>query len=77
LFVISKLRWIKKNQAKFSDQPRQSPKEYVSGESHYFKGDRFKAYLTQFMPNWKSYQDELNTFSQSSQFNERVTPVND
>jgi len=41
LFVISKLRWISKNQAKFSGQPRQSAKEYVSGESHYFKGDRY------------------------------------
>ncbi|NJL52901.1 MAG: M48 family metallopeptidase [Hydrococcus sp. SU_1_0] len=40
-FVIAKLRWITKNQAKFSEQPRKSPKEYVSGESHYFKGDRY------------------------------------
>ena len=41
LFAISKLRWIKKNQAKFQAQPRTSPREYVSGESHYYKGDRF------------------------------------
>lgn len=41
LFAISKLGWIKKKQAKFQAQPRQSPREYVSGESHYFKGDRY------------------------------------
>lgn len=41
LFAISKLRWIKKNQAKFQAQPRTSPREYVSGESHYYKGDRY------------------------------------
>ena len=41
LFAISKLKWIKKNQAKFQAQPRQSPREYVSGESHYYQGDRY------------------------------------
>ena len=41
LFAISKLGWIKKKQAKFQAQPRQSPREYVSGETHYFKGDRY------------------------------------
>lgn len=41
LFAISKLGWIKKKQAKFQAQPRQTPREYVSGESHYYKGDRY------------------------------------
>ncbi len=41
LFAISKLSWIKKQQAKFQAQSRQSPREYVSGESHYYKGDRY------------------------------------
>jgi len=41
LFVISKLGWIKKQQREFHSQPRQSKREYVSGESHYFKGDRY------------------------------------
>ena len=41
LFAISKLSWIQKNQAKFQAQPRISPREYVSGESHYYKGDRY------------------------------------
>jgi predicted metal-dependent hydrolase len=41
LFVISKLAWIKKNINQFEKQERQSPREYVSGESHYFKGHRY------------------------------------
>jgi predicted metal-dependent hydrolase len=41
LFAISKLNWIRKKQAKFQAQPRLSPREYFSGESHYYKGDRY------------------------------------
>jgi len=41
LFAISKLPWIKKQQAKFQAQNRQSPREFVSGESHYFQGRRY------------------------------------
>lgn len=41
LFAISKLSWIKKQQAKFQSQVRQSPREFISGESHYFKGHRY------------------------------------
>jgi hypothetical protein len=37
-----KLPWIKKQQAKFASQPRQTPREYVSGESHYFMGKRYR-----------------------------------
>ena len=41
LFVISKLAWIKKQQALFDAQERQSEREFVSGESHYFQGRRY------------------------------------
>ncbi len=41
LFVISKLPWIKKHKIKFKEQVRQLPREYVSGESHYFQGKRY------------------------------------
>ena len=41
LAVISKLDWIKKQQAKFEAQPRQSRREMVSGESHYVWGRRY------------------------------------
>ena len=42
LAVISKLNWIKKQQARFEAQPRQSQREMISGESHYFFGKRFR-----------------------------------
>ncbi|QDZ41647.1 M48 family metallopeptidase (plasmid) [Euhalothece natronophila Z-M001] len=41
LFAISRLNWIKKNQAQILAQPRQSPRKFVSGESHYFQGQRY------------------------------------
>jgi predicted metal-dependent hydrolase len=42
LAIIGKLGWIKKQQAKFAAQPRQSEREMVSGESHYFLGRRYR-----------------------------------
>ena len=41
LFTISRLAWIKRQQAKFAGQERQSAREFVSGESHYFQGNRY------------------------------------
>jgi predicted metal-dependent hydrolase len=41
LFAVSRLAWIRKQQRKFEDQARQTEREYVSGESHYFKGERY------------------------------------
>jgi predicted metal-dependent hydrolase len=42
LAVVGKLGWIKRKQAEFEDQPRQSQREMVSGESHYFMGRRYR-----------------------------------
>lgn len=42
LAVISRLPWIKKQKTKFSNQARQTAREYVSGESHYFQGRRYR-----------------------------------
>ena len=41
LAVISRLAWIRRQQAKFAGQERQSAREYLSGESHYYLGDRY------------------------------------
>lgn len=41
LAVISRLAWIRKQQGKFAQQERQSAREYVSGESHYYQGRRY------------------------------------
>ena len=42
LAVISRLRWIRARRAKFAAQERQTPREFVSGESHYFEGRRYR-----------------------------------
>lgn len=42
LAVIGKLGWIRRQQARFEAQPRQSPREMISGESHYFWGQRYR-----------------------------------
>ena len=41
VFAISKLQWIKKQQKVFINQPRETPREYLSKESHYFQGKRY------------------------------------
>ena len=46
LAVISRLAWIKRQQAKFAAQERQSARDYVSGESHYYLGDRYLLNVT-------------------------------
>ena len=48
LFAISKIGWIKKHIKNFKLQPRESAKEFISGESHYFLGKR---YLLQVLPH--------------------------
>jgi predicted metal-dependent hydrolase len=42
LFTISKLGWIRRQQAKFIEQERQTARELVSGESHYYQGRRYR-----------------------------------
>ena len=42
LAVVGKLAWIKKRRATFLSQARQSEREMVSGESHYFLGRRYR-----------------------------------
>ena len=47
LAVGSKLTWIRRHQKTFADQPRQSQREMVSGESHYFMGRRYRLSVTE------------------------------
>ena len=42
LFLITKQSWIRKQVSLVLDQNRQTPREYVSGENHYFKGHRYR-----------------------------------
>ncbi len=45
LFAISKLSWIKKHIKNFNEQARETIRDYVSGESHYFLGKRYILHL--------------------------------
>lgn len=47
LAVVTKMGWIKRQRAKFSAQPRQSERSYISGESHYFLGQRYRLHLVE------------------------------
>ncbi|AQT70084.1 hypothetical protein STSP2_03286 [Anaerohalosphaera lusitana] len=42
LAVVSRLGWIKRQQQSFHHQVRQSQREMVTGESHYFQGRRYR-----------------------------------
>ncbi len=45
--IISRLGWIRRKQASFAKQERQSQREFVSGESHYFAGKRYRLKVTE------------------------------
>ena len=40
--IITRLGWIRQQQATFEGQERQSQREFVTGESHYFQGKRYR-----------------------------------
>jgi predicted metal-dependent hydrolase len=41
LAIVTRLPWIKRRQAEFARQERQSAREMITGESHYFFGKRY------------------------------------
>ena len=42
LAIISRLAWIRQRREEFERQQRQSRREFVNGESHYFAGRRYR-----------------------------------
>ncbi len=42
MFAVSRIVWIKKQRQKFAEQPRQTERKYMSGESHYLWGRRYR-----------------------------------
>ena len=40
--IVSRMGWIRKQQRKFAKQNRQSKREMITGESHYFQGNRYR-----------------------------------
>ena len=47
LAIISRLGWIKRKQTAFAQQERQTQREFVTGESHYFAGRRYRLDVTE------------------------------
>jgi hypothetical protein len=41
VYAISKLGWIRQQQKKFDAQERESPRDYINRERHYFLGKRY------------------------------------
>lgn len=41
LLAVSKIAWIRKHQRRIVAQPRETPRDYVNGESHYYRGRRY------------------------------------
>ena len=41
VFAINKLKWIKKQQKVFKNQERETKREFLESESHYFQGKRY------------------------------------
>lgn len=41
VFALNKLKWIKQQQKTFKNQERETPREYLTKESHYFLGKRY------------------------------------
>ena len=46
-FVVSKFDWIKQKQHVFKNRPTQTPKQFISGEMHYFLGNPYRMTLVE------------------------------
>ena len=55
IFIITKIGWIKKQQKKYKNQPRQYEREYVSGESVYLWENRYRLELAKKYPQCLEY----------------------
>lgn len=47
VYAVSKLGWIKKQQEKLRSQERETPRDYITRESHYFMGKRYLLKITE------------------------------
>ncbi len=47
VFIASKIPWINKQIEKFKNQPRESKREFMTGESHYFQGKRYLLHVVE------------------------------
>lgn len=56
LAIVARLAWIKQQRESFAQQPRQSERLYITGESHFFRGKR---YLLEIVEQHGSHRLEL------------------
>lgn len=61
LFVISKISWIRKQQRKFAEQNRQSPRLFVNRESHYFLGKKYLLRIHEGKPKNQGKRVQIKT----------------
>lgn len=47
VFIASKLPWINKQIEKFKNQARETKREFIEGESHYFQGKRYLLHIVE------------------------------
>jgi predicted metal-dependent hydrolase len=47
LAVVDRLAWIKRQRSKFEAQPRQTTRRFVSGETHFYLGKRYRLNLSE------------------------------
>lgn len=64
VFAISKLQWIKKQQEEFKSQDRETPREYLTKESHYFQGKRYLLKVIEYnsVPKIELKHNEIKLF---------------
>ena len=48
VYALSKLNWIRKQQAKLRSQDREAPREFLNRGSHYYNGERFLLEVVEF-----------------------------
>lgn len=64
-YVISKWEWIEKQQADIEAQARQTKREYVSGENHFFFGVRYRLAVIYTTSGANSIEVRGNTMTMS------------
>ena len=63
-YLITKIPWIRKQQKKILEQDRESSREFMTRESHYFLGKRYLLKITESVrPSIKLHHDIIELFS--------------
>lgn len=55
LAIVTRLAWIKRHRQNFQAQARQTPREMVTGETHYYLGQRYRLELKIIPPHQKQH----------------------